>query len=90
MSSAFIKRALTWSIPAAMVFFAIQYHDTGRLNAYAMIATLAVFLLGGVAYESLDLWWKRTFGTTRLALALSALFWTGIATGMFVFFYRVR
>jgi hypothetical protein len=40
MPAVFLKRTLTWSIPAALIFMAFQYHDYGKINVYALAVTL--------------------------------------------------
>jgi hypothetical protein len=32
MPAVFLKRTLMWSIPAALIFMALQYHDSGKIN----------------------------------------------------------
>jgi hypothetical protein len=84
------KRALTWSIPAALISLAIQYRDSRKLNVYAISVTLVAFLLCGVVSETIDKWWKRTAGKNRLSIYASAIFWTVLAICMFVFFRRMQ
>jgi hypothetical protein len=88
MPPAFTKRVLTWSIPTALIFMALQHHVAGMISAQAVVVILVVFLLGGAAREALYMWWKRKFG--KRALPFAAVFWTCAAIVLFVLFYRVR
>ncbi|WP_322012600.1 hypothetical protein [Paraburkholderia sp. J12] len=90
MPISYIKRVVKWAIPAALIFMAIQYHDSGKFSVYAVPKILVAFILAGVVAEALDSWWKRTFGTSTAAVAVSALFWSCTAIGLFVFFYQMR
>ncbi|MGF6648332.1 hypothetical protein [Paraburkholderia sp. GAS82] len=89
MPAVFLKRTLMWSIPAALIFMALQYHDSGKINVYTLAVTLVAFLLWGGALEVLNSWWKRTFCTSTFGLYASAVFWTALAICLFVFFYRM-
>jgi hypothetical protein len=78
-----------WSIPAALIILAVQYHQSGKIGIYAVAITLAISLLGGIASDCLNLLWNRVFGTSRLAVITSADFWAILAICLFVFFYRM-
>lgn len=89
MLALLFRRSLTWSIPGVLICMVILYHDSGKISAYAVAVSLVVFGLTGVIFEALNSWWKRVFGTSRFALTMSAIFWAGIAIGLFSFFYRM-
>lgn len=89
MHSAYFKRSLMWSIPAALITLAVQHHQSSGVGIYAIALTLALFLLAGIALNGLNLLWHRIFGTSRLSFIASAILWFASATGLFVFFYRM-
>jgi hypothetical protein len=87
--AAYFKRSLMWSIPAVLITLAIQYYPSGNVEIYAVAITLAIFLLGGIACNGLNLLWNRVFGTSRLAFFTSVILWATLAIGLFVSFYRM-
>jgi hypothetical protein len=89
MSAVFLKRVLTWSIPAILVNLAIQYHESGKLTAATVAVCASVFLLGGLLFEASNSWWTRRFEKNPITRAVSAGFWTIAAIALFVFFYRM-
>ena len=90
MPAEFLKRTLTWSIPTALMFLAIQYFSYGKLSAYAVAVSLIVFLIAGMAWVAVDSWWKRRFGASTFASRASTVFWAVSAICLFVFFYRMQ
>lgn len=89
MHAAYFKRSLVWTIPAAVFTLAIQYYQTGKLGIYAVAINLAIFLLAGIALNGLNLFWSRVFGTGKLSSMMSAILWSALAIGLFMFFYRM-
>ena len=59
MHAAYFKRSLMWSLRAALIILAVQYHQSGKIGIYAVAITLAISLLGGIASDGLNLLWNR-------------------------------
>ncbi|MFM0740904.1 hypothetical protein PQQ51_26975 [Paraburkholderia xenovorans] len=89
MPGVFFKRALMWSIPAALISLAIQYHHSGKTGVYVVVLTLVIFVLGGLASEWSTYWWKRVVGTRKFAFIASVVFWIVLVICLFVLFYRM-
>ncbi|NPT45635.1 hypothetical protein GNZ12_30805 [Paraburkholderia sp. 1N] len=80
------KRTLSLSIPTALIFFVIQYHETGRMTAFGIAASLVIFLVTGMAFEGLNVWWTRRFGTGKGSGIVRAALWSAAAVCLFLFF----
>ena len=80
------KRTLSLSIPTALIFFVIQYHETGRMTASGIAVFLITFLVTGMAFEGLNVWWGRRFGTGKRSGIVRAVLWSAAAVCLYLFF----
>ncbi|MEQ5841209.1 hypothetical protein N0A02_17415 [Paraburkholderia acidicola] len=80
------KRVLWILVPAALITFVIQYHETGRVSAFGFVVYLIVFLATTMAFEELNAWWRRRFGTSKASGAAQAVIWFVVAVCMYLFF----
>ncbi|NPT53828.1 hypothetical protein [Paraburkholderia elongata] len=80
------KRPLSLLIPNALIVFAIQYHETGRMTAFGIAAYLITFLVTGMVIEGLNVWWRRRFGTGKGSGIAQAGLWSAAAVCLYLFF----
>jgi len=80
------KRTLSLLIPTALIFFVIQYHQTGRLSVVGIAVYLIAFLLTGMAFETLNVLWRRRFGPGKGPTIAKAVLWLAAVVCMYLFF----
>ncbi|WP_341318196.1 hypothetical protein WN982_24235 [Paraburkholderia sp. IMGN_8] len=80
------KHTLSLLIPTALIFFVIQYHETGRVTAFGIAAYLITFLVTGMAFEGLNVWWRWRFGTGKGSGIAQAVLWSAAAVCLYLFF----
>ncbi|SDH94025.1 hypothetical protein [Paraburkholderia phenazinium] len=86
MLAAVFKRTLSLLIPSALIFFVIQYHETGRVTIFGIAGYVFAFLVTGMALDRLNVWWGQRFGTRKGSNIVQALFWLAAAVCMYLFF----
>jgi hypothetical protein len=89
MLAARFKRILICLLPGLIVTLAIQYHRTGKVEAFGAGITLIACLSMYFASNRLNSLWVRAFGASRAAVNGLAVLWGVLALGLFAFFYRM-
>jgi len=86
MLAEIFKRTLSLLIPTALIFFSIQYHETGKVTVLGITAYLIAFLLSGLVIFGLNVWWTRRFGTGKGSSIAKAVLWVIAVICLYLFF----
>jgi hypothetical protein len=80
------KRTFSLLIPTALIFFALQYYETGKVTVAEIAVYLIAFVFVGTAFEALNVLWRRRFGTGKGSTMAKAGLWLAAAVCLYLFF----
>jgi hypothetical protein len=80
------KRSISLLIPSALIWFVIQYYETGKLTVFGTMVYVVVFLLSSMAVFGFDIWWTRRFGSGKNSSIARGVLWLVAAICLYLFF----
>jgi len=80
------KRTSSNLILPALILFAIQFYQTGKVSVAEIAVFLIVFLLIGTACEATNVLWTRRFGAGKGSTRAKAAVWVVVAVCLYLFF----
>ncbi|WP_434114042.1 hypothetical protein [Paraburkholderia caffeinilytica] len=80
------KRTVSLLIPTALIFCVIQYHETGAVAVSGIAVYVIAFLVIGMVFEGLNVWWRQRFGTGKGSGIARAVLWSVAAVCLYLFF----